>query len=533
MKKTFLLLMLTFVVGVITSYGQTTTTRTELMSDFQATDNFGNTCYYKITDVTNRYVTLWPKEKRVTTTYTFTSFSGQTVTSVSNDYEGNESHFNTSGTKGGLPATVVNPNNNETYYVKAVGALAHSDLRFNSVDTIVVSEGIEDFVDAQAMMWCAVGSKVLILPSTLKSGVGTFRENWSLKKVVGLEHTQLKRLSDYFFTQCGDVTNDWVLPPTVTYLGEHCLPFNTTQKKFIFPASVDSINSRFVDYNGFKNVKVFRSENPIPPTVFLAQGTPTPTQPYQWKFLTTNPYSATATDEPDSIYVPVDVTAAYEAKNGWSSYVGKFFEEVKIGPNGYTSYYLENENFQVPTGCTAYIIKSVDQPVTGSVVGNAQVVAFTAGKVLPAKTGFILQGTAGKTIAYQANVSGVTEEDVTGNLLVGTAVEKEFSGAGYRYYLFGKGVKGQGFYHQTGRDGNSIKLPAHRAGLKLSTSGPDFAPAKELIFNFDDATTTGVNTVQPSVEKKNDVIYDLQGRRVTNPSRGIYIVNGKKVVISK
>ena len=529
MKKTFLLLMLTFVVGVITSYGQTT--RTELMSDFQATDNFGNTCYYKITDVTNRYVTLWPKEKKVTTTYTYTSYSGQTITSSYYDYEGNESHFNTSGTKGGLPATVVNPNNNETYYVKAVGNLCQSDLRMNSVDTIVVSEGIEDFVDDQAMMWCAVGSKVLILPSTLKSGLETFRENWSLKKVVGLEHTQLKRLSDYFFTQCTSVTNDWVLPPTVTYIGYQSLTFNTPQKKFIFPALVDSISYFFMD-NSSGSLKVFRSENPIPPTVFLPQGTTNP-QPYMWKFLTTNPYSATATDEPDSIYVPVDVTAAYEAKNGWSSYVGKFFEEVKIGPNGYTSYYLENENFQVPTGCTAYIIKSVDQPVTGSVVGNAQVVAFTAGKVLPAKTGFILQGTAGKTIVYQANVSGVTEEDVTGNLLVGTAVEKEFSGAGYRYYLFGKGVKGQGFYHQTGRDGNSIKLPAHRAGLKLSTSGPDFAPAKELIFNFDDATTTGVNTVQPAVEKKNDVIYDLQGRRVTNPSRGIYIVNGKKVVISK
>ena len=529
MKKTFLLLMLTFVVGVITSYGQTT--RTELMSDFQATDNFGNTCYYKITDVTNRYVTLWPNEKRVTTTYTYIS-SGQPFTSVSNDYEGNESHFNTSGTKGGLPATVVNPNNNETYYVKAVGNLCQSDLRMNSVDTIVVSEGIEDFVDAQAMMWCAVGSKVLILPSTLKSGVATFRENWGLQKVIGFENTKLTRISTHYFTQCSSITTDWVLPPTVKYIGAQSLPFPQTQEKFIFPASVDSIHNNFMD-NTYRTqqVKVFRSENPNPPTVFASYGGRGMTA-QDWKFLSNGDNKATSLG-PDSIYVPIDVTAAYEAKQGWSSYIGKFYEEVKIGPNGYTSYYLENENFQVPTGCTAYIIKSVDQPVTGSVVGNAQVVAFTAGKVLPAKTGFILQGTAGKTIVYQANVSGVTEEDVTGNLLVGTAVEKEFSGAGYRYYLFGKGVKGQGFYHQTGRDGNSIKLPAHRAGLKLSTSGPDFAPAKELIFNFDDATTTGVNTIQPAVEKKNDVIYDLQGRRVTNPSRGIYIVNGKKVVISK
>ena len=530
MKKTFLLLMLTFVVGVITSYGQTT--RTEIMSDFQATDNFGNTCYYKITDATNRYVTLWPSEKRVKTTYTNTSFSGQTLTSVNYSYEGNESHFNTSGTKGGLPATVINPNDGKTYYVKTVGNLSQSDLRMNRVDTIVVSEGIEDFIDAGSMMWCATRSKVLILPSTLKSGLQTFRENWNLKKVVGLEHTQLKRLSDDFFTQCSNVTNDWILPPTVTYLGRYCLPFNTTQKKFIFPASVDSINCIFADYEEFNNVKVFRSENPVPPTVFIDEGWAYNPQPYMWKFLTTNPISATATDEPDSIYVPVDVTAAYEAKQGWSSYIGKFFEEVKIGPHGYTSYYLENENFQVPAGCTAYIIKKVDHPAAGSVVGDAQVVAFAPGKIIPKQTGFILQGTAGKTIAYQANVSGV-EENVTGNLLVGTATGQEFSGAGFKYYLFGYGAKGQGFYHQTGRNGESIKLPAHRAGLKVSLTGTDYAPAKELIFNFEEATTNGISTVEQTAEPRTDVIYDLQGRRVKNPVNGIYIVNGKKVVISK
>ena len=232
------------------------------------------------------------------------------------------------------------------------------------------------------------------------------------------------------------------------------------------------------------------------------------------------------------IYVPIDATKIYEDNTDWAKYKGRYYEQVKIGPNGYTSYYLENENFEVPAGCTAYIIKNVTQQ--GSTrFGKTTDVAIAAGSVIPKQTGFILKGTAGSTVTYRANLTGVTEVDVTGNLLVGTATEQEISGAGYKYYLFGKGAKGQGFYHQTGRDGNSIKLAAHRAGLKLSASGPDFAPAKELIFNFDDATTTGVNNVQPVAEKKNDVIYDLQGRRVTNPSRGIYIVNGKKVVISK
>ena len=39
----------------------------------------------------------------------------------------------------------------------------------------------------------------------------------------------------------------------------------------------------------------------------------------------------------------------------------------------------------------------------------------------------------------------------------------------------------------------------------------------------------------PTVEDVNAdaVVYDLQGRRVVNPTKGLYIVNGKKVFINK
>ena len=527
MKKTFLLLIMALACFV-TSYGQSTTTTSDEHADFLATDNFGNSCYYKIIDAANHYVKLWPEETLRTTTYTYTS-GGTLHTDVSKDYIGNKSHFISRSTMS-LPGSVVDPNTNVKYYVKSVGPVTGADFVTYGADTIVISEGIEDF-EYRGMMWCAANVKALVLPSTLKSGEETFRENWGLQKVIGLENTKLTRISDYYFNQCSNVTTNWVLPPTVKYIGDESLPFPQTQDYFVFPASVDSIHYSFMyDTGRTHQVKVFRSENPNPPTVFVPNGTWGITA-QNWKFLSEENNKATSLG-PDSIYVPVDVTAAYEAKQGWSSYIGKFFEEVKIGPHGYTSYYLENENFQVPAGCTAYIIKKVDHPAAGSVVGDAQVVAFAPGKIIPKQTGFILQGTAGKTIAYQANVSGV-EENVTGNLLVGTATEQEISGAGFKYYLFGYGIKGQGFYHQTGRNGESIKLPAHRAGLKVSLTGTDYAPAKELIFNFEEATTNGISTVEQTAEPRTDVIYDLQGRRVKNPVNGIYIVNGKKVVISK
>lgn len=236
------------------------------------------------------------------------------------------------------------------------------------------------------------------------------------------------------------------------------------------------------------------------------------------------------------VFVPVDCSALYKSSPWWSIDAKQaipvpYYEELKIGPNGYTSYYLENENFEVPTGSTAYIIKGATNRLNHT--GDAVVEAFPAGSIIPKQTGFILSGVAGSTVVYRACVDG-PEVDVTGNLLVGTATEQEFSGAGYRYYIFGNGSEGQGFYHQGTRKGNSMKVGAHRAGLKLPTTG--FSPAKSFVFNFEEAvrnTVTGISTVKTESAAKDAPIYNLQGCRVTNPTNGIYIVNGKKILIKK
>lgn len=46
-----------------------------------------------------------------------------------------------------------------------------------------------------------------------------------------------------------------------------------------------------------------------------------------------------------------------------------------------------------------------------------------------------------------------------------------------------------------------------------------------------DFTTTGINTVTANPTQADNIIYDLMGRKVLNPSKGIYIKNGKKIVI--
>jgi beta-galactosidase len=41
---------------------------------------------------------------------------------------------------------------------------------------------------------------------------------------------------------------------------------------------------------------------------------------------------------------------------------------------------------------------------------------------------------------------------------------------------------------------------------------------------------TAIEEVKVEDGKANTEIYDLQGRRVTNPTKGLYIINGKKTM---
>lgn len=74
--------------------------------------------------------------------------------------------------------------------------------------------------------------------------------------------------------------------------------------------------------------------------------------------------------------------------------------------------------------------------------------------------------------------------------------------------------------------GSTVVIPGQRAYFKVAN-----AAAKESIsLVFNDGETTGISTVKPATAEKADVYYDLQGRRVVNPTRGLYIHNGKKVI---
>ena len=67
-----------------------------------------------------------------------------------------------------------------------------------------------------------------------------------------------------------------------------------------------------------------------------------------------------------------------------------------------------------------------------------------------------------------------------------------------------------------------------------SVAGAPAINSYELNFGDDDENTTGiieVNTNNTNLTNKAEGVFDLQGRKVANPSKGLYIVNGRKVII--
>lgn len=85
-----------------------------------------------------------------------------------------------------------------------------------------------------------------------------------------------------------------------------------------------------------------------------------------------------------------------------------------------------------------------------------------------------------------------------------------------------------------GNDANLVKskvdgkllIPANEAYLAVSASAPDVL---QIITEED--YITGIHEINTFTTDGTKVIYDLQGRRVQAPSKGLYIVNGKKMII--
>ena len=178
-------------------------------------------------------------------------------------------------------------------------------------------------------------------------------------------------------------------------------------------------------------------------------------------------------------------------------------ESKTLNGSGYATYCSQNAlDFTNAEGVTAWAITDV----SGETITFSQI----SGKA-PAGTGMLLKGAANADVTMTSATGAVTA--LSGNLLVGTLAPLTVTADEY-YGLSGNTFKKVG----------AGTVPAGKALLPASAVGN----ASRLTFVFEDAT--GIATIEHS-PLTNDRYYDMQGRRVAQPQKGLYIVNGKKVVI--
>ena len=94
---------------------------------------------------------------------------------------------------------------------------------------------------------------------------------------------------------------------------------------------------------------------------------------------------------------------------------------------------------------------------------------------------------------------------------------------------FAKGLYDNSIVAEVTTPGSSLKF-----GIRCSKSSTGLWTAFDnfrLLFYGKNRTMVGIREVESAPQVKDDVIYDLSGRKVSAPKSGLYIINGKKVVV--
>ncbi len=180
-------------------------------------------------------------------------------------------------------------------------------------------------------------------------------------------------------------------------------------------------------------------------------------------------------------------------------------EAIKLASDGYSTYCSENRlDLSRTTGVTAYIVNNVTETT----------VVLQEVSVIPAETGFILKGTGNAW--YDLYKTENATDNVSANQLHGTLTATAAPANTYALSTK-KGVTG--FYPVN----TGLMIPAHKAYLTMSGG-----LAKALAF---DNETTGIIDVSSNADALPTEFYSVQGVKVARPTKGIFISNGKKVII--
>ena len=316
----------------------------------------------------------------------------------------------------------------------------------------------------------------------------------------------VRSIGDNAFTSCSALTSV-TIPASVTSIGESAFK-NCTSLTFItIPSGVTSI-----DDNAFDGCEKLATVT-IPSSV---------TYIGLWTFQ--NCTSLTSITIPSSVtYIShfafsscsnlATVTINGNPYIGFDAFSG-IASDAKVtmnlaGHEGATgeywaTFYNENYAFQADENTQVFKV---------TLAGSTVTLLEVTDKIVDAGTAVVLKSTGTPVMT----LTTASSSDTQGNNLVGTSTT--MTNPGNAYVLNYTAADGVGFYKlaATGTIGFG------KAYLVASAAARDF-------LGFDE--TTSLTPIPSPIGEGGDVIYDIHGRRVNGkPSKGLYIINGKKIVV--
>ena len=198
---------------------------------------------------------------------------------------------------------------------------------------------------------------------------------------------------------------------------------------------------------------------------------------------------------------------------------------ITVGSDGIATYSNGSKDVQISVcdDLKAYYASAVAK-------GTVTLTELTG--CIPANQGVIIKGAKG---TYTVKVGSEGWEDLSNKNYLkpsngGTTVAASTEGT-YHYIFAKKGDEKPAFYKLT----KNHTLAAHKAYLETSTDITPGTSGAPLMLDFGNGTTAIMDVFQDEMKQQqaqeDNVYYTLQGTRVQNPTKGLYILNGKKIIV--
>ena len=196
---------------------------------------------------------------------------------------------------------------------------------------------------------------------------------------------------------------------------------------------------------------------------------------------------------------------------------------VSVSAEGYATFYDSQDNYQLPSGLSAYVVTEAN----GSTLQSQPI----GGSIIPKGVPVYLSAREKRAATYTLTATEDNASYNGSNMLHGSDAATTTTAQGDNlYYKLAYGPSDTPLQNLFGwfwgaANGAAFRIDAHRAWLAV----PRTRATRGYIFGDDE---TGIGQAVADDEEQEVQLYDMQGRPVGgNPKKGLYIRNNKKVFI--